>query len=166
MNKHNKKVLLRKCKRHTARRVASTRYAVPVGGRPPPPQILTWDLDSGYPYNTKGGGSILNLPTGSTLSWPGMGYPLPPSWTWDGGTLPLSSTGAPQSRCVLTDKLNWKYCLPSSWPRMGVHPSPPSAVQGPPAPIEMCTDRQTENITFPHPSDAGGKNWLWIMLLF
>ena len=28
----NKKVLLRECKRHTARRIASTRYAVPMGG--------------------------------------------------------------------------------------------------------------------------------------
>ena len=34
--RHNKKVLLRECKRHTTRHVASTRYAVLVGVLPPP----------------------------------------------------------------------------------------------------------------------------------
>ena len=44
----NKKVLLRERKRHTARRVASTRYAVPVGATPPPP-VLGSDLDGEVP---------------------------------------------------------------------------------------------------------------------
>ena len=44
----NKKVLLRERKRHTARCVASTRYAVPVGGTPRPP-VLGSDLDRGVP---------------------------------------------------------------------------------------------------------------------
>ena len=28
----------------------------------------------------------------------------------------------------------------------------------PPPPVEVWTEKQTENSTFPHPSDAGGKN--------
>ena len=72
----NKKVLLRERKRHTARRVTSTRYA--------------------------------------------------PTWTWKGGIL-----------------------LPLPQPGPGKEYSPP--------PVKVWTDTQTENITFPHPSDAGGK---------
>ena len=43
----NKKAPLRERKRHTARRVASTRHAVPVVGTSP---VLTWDLDRGVPH--------------------------------------------------------------------------------------------------------------------
>ena len=58
--KFNKKVLLRERKRYTARCVASTRYAVPVGGYPPPP---SWDL------------TWMGLPPSQV--WMG-GYPSPP----------------------------------------------------------------------------------------
>ena len=94
----NNKVLLRERKRHTARRVASTRHAVPVGVPPSPcpdldrgggvphpadwgrgypflvmeggtPPILTWDLDRGVPHPADRG-----VPQ------------VPPIQTRDGGT--------------------------------------------------------------------------------
>ena len=57
-NNKNKKILLRERKRHTARRVASTRYAVPVGGTP------TWE---DVPPIWEGGTPL-----------PGKGAPSPP----------------------------------------------------------------------------------------
>ena len=79
----NKKVLLPERKRHTARRVASDRYAaLSNGGGYLPPTIQTW-----------------------------MGYP----------------------------------------------PNHPDLAGVPPPPTEVWTDKQTENSTFPHPSDAGGN---------
>ena len=47
----DKKVLLSKRKRHTARHVVSARYAVLVGV----PFILTWDLMGWYPHPADGG---------------------------------------------------------------------------------------------------------------
>ena len=90
----NKKVLLRERKRHTARHVASTRYAARVRGTPP-----SWDL-----------------------TWMGV----PPFQV--GGT-PFSGGGTP---------------FPGRW--------------GTGTPVDVWTDTQSETITFPHPSDAGGKN--------
>ena len=106
----HKTVLLRERKRHTARRVASTRYAVPVGGYPPP--ILGPDLDGGgVPPSQvwmKGGGVGIPFRSGRRGSWvplPGLdgGYPIllmgmgvptrpdlgrgyPLVQTWEGGT--------------------------------------------------------------------------------
>ena len=94
-NSH-KKVLLRERKRHTARRVASTRYAALsnpdlVGGVPHP------DLVGGYPgYPPELGWGTPRTGMGyppQTLNWvpprPGMGYPLarpgmgyPPKLGW------------------------------------------------------------------------------------
>ena len=94
---HNKKVLLREHKRHTARRVASARYAVlsnggggtpsshggggyPIqswwGGTPSSPD---WWWEGGYPIQSWLG--VLHLvltwgTLGTTPSRPGMGYPL------------------------------------------------------------------------------------------
>ena len=42
--------------------------------------------------------------------------------------------------------------------RLGTPPGP-----GTPPPPEMWTDRQTENSTFPHPPDAGGKNVKFVL---
>ena len=74
----NKKVLLRECKRHTASRVASTRYAVPVGRTPPP------NPDLGPGRGGRGGSSTLTSDWGAPLTR--MGVPqsgfemgLPPS---------------------------------------------------------------------------------------
>ena len=46
---NNKKVLLRERKRHTDRRVASTRYATPGGGGGYPERAPHLDLDGGVP---------------------------------------------------------------------------------------------------------------------
>ena len=98
-----KKVLLRSRRRHTAHRVASTHYAVPVGVPPPGPrkggypilpmQILTWN----------------GIPPVLVVRW---GYPHPnlrwsrstPSWTWDGGT-PILTWNGGTSIEVWTNKL-------------------------------------------------------------
>ena len=85
----DKKVLLRERKRHTARRVASARYAALsngwVGGVPP--TIQTWP---GYPPPLGWGTPPPSRP-GRVPPTPGMGYPPPsrPVWgtsppqTWD-----------------------------------------------------------------------------------
>ena len=115
----NKKVLLRERKRHTARRVASARYAdlspdEGGGGVPHPvswmrvPPISTWD---GVP--------LIWIWDGVPHSGPGMGYPcLDLRW------------GIP-----LCPDLGW-----------GTHPP------------NRGVTWQTENSTFPHPSDAGGND--------
>ena len=102
--KHNKKVLLRERKRHTDRCVASARYAVPVGGTPL--SCLGPDLDGGgggTPFPGPGGGYPSQVwtgrvphPAGEEVPL-GMGYPPPPTWTWEVGT--------PPSRCGLTHKV-------------------------------------------------------------
>ena len=75
-----KKVLLPECKRHTAHRVASTLYAVPVGGTPSP--ILTWDLD--------GGG--YSHPANREYPHPANGRVPHPDLLWD---TPVSRMGVP-----------------------------------------------------------------------
>ena len=64
----NKKVLLHECKRHTARRVASARYAALSNGGwgGSTPTIQTWP--GGYP-------PCPDLGWGKPPSRPGMGYP-------------------------------------------------------------------------------------------
>ena len=74
----NKKVLLREHKRHIARHVASTRYAVPVGGTP---TVLGPDLErgGGVPPSQVWMGRVL-FPGldggGAPQVWMGGGYPL------------------------------------------------------------------------------------------
>ena len=60
---------------------------------------------------------------------PGPGMGYPPAWTWEGGTP----------------------CLDLGW-------GTPCQLDGV-TPPQVWTDTQTENITSPHPSDAGGKNY-------
>ena len=145
----NKKVLLRERKRHTALRVASTRYVVPVAGTP----ILGSDLDWG------------GVPAPSPswdLTWMGRGYlplcpptPAPPHpgiWPgWGGGTCPAPHPGSdldggylpcPHSPChgiwpgwgvpdpPLPCPLSWDL----SWMR-GRYLSPPDLGRGTPPPI-------------------------------
>ena len=79
----NKKVLLRERKRHTDRRVASTRYAVPVGRGGVP--TLGWGgggTYSGGGGGTYSGGGVPTLGGGGTYSGGGGTYPR-----W-GGTYP------------------------------------------------------------------------------
>ena len=108
---------------------------------------------------------------------------LPPAWTWDGvppsqiwtgGVVPIQSWMgvAPISRMGYpcpdlgwgTTHLDLGWGTPLSRPGMGYHPTwtwdgvPPSCPDlrwGTPSP-RKC--EQTENITFPHPSDAGSNN--------
>ena len=112
---YNKKVLLRERKRHTDRRVASTRYAALPGvgtptpvGVPPPP--ASW---MGYPPRPAGWGTP---PPASWMGYPpGQldGVPPPASWmgyppaSWMGYPPPASWMGTPPRplRCELTDKL-------------------------------------------------------------
>ena len=83
----NKKVLLRECKRHTARRIASTRcggWVVPPGGGYPIPRWGTPHLGRGTPISWMGyphldlgwGTPHLDLGWGTPPPGPGMGYPL------------------------------------------------------------------------------------------
>ena len=83
------------------------------------------------------GGGYPGVPPG-----PGMGYP--PVQTWDG--VPPVQT--------------WDGVLPTqTWDRV---PPPRPGIGYPP--FKVWTDKQTENSTFPHPSDAGGKNSRFIEL--
>ena len=71
---------------------------------------------------------------GGYLPW--MGWPLP----WMGGYLPW---------------IGW-YLPWMGVPTQGMYPPPPPhQLEGDTNPL--WTDTQTENITFPHPSDAGGN---------
>ena len=112
----NKKVLLRERKRHTARRIASTCYAVPVGGTPP-----SWDLTwiGGYPLPrevppSQVGYPHLDLEKGTPCLDLGRGYPhldltrgYPPPPPGPGKGYPPSVDGLhpppPPSRCERAD---------------------------------------------------------------
>ena len=145
-----KKVLLRERKRHTARRVASTHYAVPVGGTSPLSWDLTWTV--GYLLPRPGWGRRVPHPRsgygGRGTPFPGLdgGYPLPRSGWRD---TPFLGQGTPPSRPGRG--------TPPPLGRMGY---PPVGGMGVPPPqlVEMWTGTQSENTTFPHPSDAGGNN--------
>ena len=78
-------------------------------------------------------------------SWPGMGYPL--FWTWGGGTPPPE----PEMGYPLPGPEMGRRGYPSSWPGIGWR----NDSRAPPPAVEMWTDTQSENITFPHPSHAG-----------
>ena len=118
-----KKVLLRERKRHTTRRLASTRYAVPAGGTP----ILGSDLGgcSGYPLLRQGKTPVWGTPfPGGGYPFPGGRYPLPrpgkgvpPTWTWEGCTPPLGpGKGVPPA-------WTWEGVFPCQW--MGYPPPLP-----------------------------------------
>ena len=119
------------------------------GGTPSRPgQGYPWvppsrPCQGGYPIQTWLGVPQVppKLGWGPPLRWgtprPGMGYPLPPTWTWDRYPLPRPGMGTPY--------------LDLKW---GTTPYPDLS-WGTPHP---CTCGQTENITSRHPSDAVGKN--------
>ena len=125
----NKKVLLRERKRFTACHVASARYAALSNGEGVP-----------HPVLVVGG----TLPTTTMQTWSGGVPPTIQTWSWGSPGTPL-----PPSRPGMG--------YPPPRPEMG-NPLPPTHRPGMryPPPPQKC--RQTENITFPHPSDAGGKN--------
>ena len=80
----NKKVLLRECKRHTARHIANACFA--DGGMVPHPV-----LDGGVPHHDLGWGYPPSARCGTPQSRPRMWYPLP-IWTW-AGVLPHPDLG-------------------------------------------------------------------------
>ena len=112
----HKKVLLRERKRHTDRRVARTRSAVPVGV--PPAWNLTWTWEGGTPHLDLGrryphldlGRKYPHLDLGRGYPPPGPGKEVPPpgpgkevpplgprkgvppTWTLEGGS-PLPAPG-------------------------------------------------------------------------
>ena len=105
----NKKVLLRERKRHTARRVASTRYAVGGGGVPTlgGGRVSTFPGGGGVPTLGRGylpsrGGPTFLAKVGTPLSRPGK-VGTPP---------PTQKVGTPPPRCGQTDT-----CENSTFPR-------------------------------------------------
>ena len=139
--KSNKKVLLCERKSHTARRVASTRHAVPIGGTPP---ILRPDLDGGCPLPRSGWWGTpsqvwMGLPpsqvrTGgvppSQVWMQGRGYPpsrpgkgVPPIQTWERGIPIRKDVGTPcQEGCgyPLSGRMGFPQSGRMAWP----HPPP------------------------------------------
>ena len=164
----NKRVRLCERKRHIARRVASVRYA--DGGYPIQP---LWG--GGTPSSHGGGGGTPSstphhpdlareVPWIPPPSRPGQGVPrVPPSsrpsrgyprypptiQTWPGipQVLPHPDLGWGTPHHPDLDRGSPGY--PPHHPDLGWGNTPP--------PVEVWTDTQSENITFPHPSDAGGK---------
>ena len=175
----NKKVLLRQRKRHTVRRVASTRYA---GGGVPHPAMTGVPhrvMVGGTPSNNEGGyprylaGRIPWVPP-TIQTWP-WGYPRYPIQTWYG----VPPTIRPGMGYPLPSELGWGTPSPSdlgwenppphhqTWDGLPPLPSdlrwgtpPPSDLgQGTPSPPPMV-NRQTFpsiNITFPRTTYAGGN---------
>ena len=98
-------------------------------------------------------------------SWPG-GYPIP----GPGGYPPSAGWGTPLDLGLGTpspSRPGMEYTLqldgvpppPPPGPGMGYPPRPDPGL---PPPIEVWTDKQNENSTFPHPSGAGRNNdWIW-----
>ena len=162
-----KKILLRERKRHTARLIANACFADGGGGEGCIPSSLKWWV----PH------LLLNWGMPSSL---GQGVPHP---ILDLGDTPYSlgwrvPWGTPFSRMGYSHlDLGWGTLLgwdtpPLSGPGMGYpHPelgwgtplshqdlgwgTPTQTWDGVPP---LQTWEQTETITFPHPSDAGGKN--------
>ena len=117
----------------------------------------------GYPIPGSGGGYPIQ-------SWPG-GYPIQ-SWL-EGVPHPVLAREYPPSRPGMGYP-------PVSWMGYPPHPRdlgwgnppiswmgypPPGPGMGYPPPVEVWTDKQTENSTFPHPLDAGG-NYACLTLFF
>ena len=102
--------------------------------RYPPPSRLDWGGYPGYPPSRLGWGIPSHHPDLAGVS---------PHHQDLAGVPPTIKTwlGYPPHHPDLT----------------GVPPHPDLAGVPSPSPIEVWTDKQTENSTFPHPSDAGGK---------
>ena len=73
------------------------------------------------------------------------------------GTLQPSRPG--QGGTQGTPHPDLSLCTPLPHPDLGWGTPPVQTCDGvpPPPPVEVWADTQSENITFPHPSDAGGK---------
>ena len=161
-NKINKKILLRERKRHTAHRVLST------------PSAVLSRRGRGIPHHWTGGGGTPSL-TGvpPILTWwgfpiPGWGYPIP-----DQGT---PSSGPSQHIPPPPAGPGWGTPWEGTWDQsLGYTPertwdqSRYYGMEMGYTPPRVRTDKQTETITFPHPSDAGGNKFrntfvLWVLM--
>ena len=135
-------------------------YPIPGWGVPCPrsggtlPLYQVW----GYPIPGLGGGGTLSQVWGEylPLARPEMGYP--PSQTWDGVPSPARpGMGYPTGQTwdgVFPGQTLDRVPPSQTWD--GV-PPPLDLTGVTPPPPEMWTEKQTENSTSPHPSDAGGK---------
>ena len=164
-NQLNKKVLLRERKKHTARRVASTRHTLTVwvppcpdldgegypilvmGGEVPQvPPILTWDLDGGYsmpgycPHQQDG---VPPLPIqtwhGKPPSSAGWGTPPSPDLGW----------GTPPSRPGMGYSPIWTWDGIPPRPGMGYPPPRPWMGYPPPRPGIGYTPTNGEQTDIP-----------------
>ena len=150
----NKTVLLRERNRHTARRVASARYA---GGEVPHPRSGRWVLPhprSGGYYPIPGPGGTPSQVRGGVLPHPRLrGYP--PARPRMGYPPARPGMGYPPARPGMGYP-------PLTRPGMGYVPLPqPDLRWGTPSPA-ASVDRNTDscqNITFPRTTSAGGKNF-------
>ena len=124
--------------------------------RPPRSCSLPISWWGGPPQSTpEGGGGVTPsslLIGGGTPGYPHWGLPSPHPDLGRG--YPSSWPGKGYS-LVLT----WEGVLPSSWPGNGVPSHRPDGVPL----VEVWTDKQTENNTFPHPSEAGGNKKLSVI---
>ena len=150
----NKKVLLRERKRHTDRRVASTRYVASVGGGGVPPSRSRWG--GGHPPSRSRWGGV----PPSRSRWGGGAPPHPGPGGGRGagqgtppiqvqvegggvgwGTPPHPGPGGGQGRAPPQSRSRW-----GGWGAPRVPPPP------------MWTDKQTENITSSRTTYAVGNN--------
>ena len=129
--------VLHECKRHTARHIASACYAALWVGSAS--SIPGWGGTTGTPH----------YPTIQTWLGDTLGTPptiqtwdkVPPTiQTWSGGT--LGTSNHPDLGWGTPSHPDLRWGTPQPRPGMGYPP---------------CKCGQTENITFPHPSDAGGN---------
>ena len=154
------KKVLRENKRHTARRVTSTCYAVLVGGNPPSwpgtwPDLGSHPVPLGYPPFWPGTWSTGGNPI---QSWVGECPRVPPILILDGGTThPDLGWGYPPFPDLgygypLSERME----VPPPIEKMG-YPPPPSARWGYPL---WNVNRQTpvEIVPSPFLRNAGGKN--------
>ena len=134
-NSNNKKVLLRERKRHTARRVASARYADWGGGGLPIPRSggggTHPQIQGGFPVPGPGGTpsqvrgrGVPHPRSRGAYSIPGwgegvphqdLGWGTPPGQTWDG--VPPDLRWGPPRKCGQTHRLVSKHYLPSYYVR-------------------------------------------------
>ena len=116
-------------------------------GRVPHPVMVGGTL--GTPHPDLGWGTPL------IQTWPGGIPQIPPIQTWE-RVPPTIQTWLGGTPCH--SDLGW-----GTPPHPDLGWGPPDLGQGPPQtwdgvpPLEVWTDKQTENSTFPHPSDAGDK---------
>ena len=134
----------------------------------------------GYPIQLWPGGTPSKPVQGGTLgtptiqTWPGGTLGTPTIQTWLQGILGTPLPSRPGWRTPSPTIQTWMgYSPPPSRPGWGtphhqdlarylpLHPDltgvPPHHpdLAGVPPPVKVWTDKQTENSTFPHPSDAG-----------